>query len=105
MCVIWDDWLVILMTVPLQVLSMEYCHLSMTLTGYVLYCCVLVILLLLLKHDVLSFVNDNVFRARAIDVIAGWLAGLSMVPSGAMDREPRLELSLPVLCLEFNEGV
>ena len=53
----------------------------------------------------LSFVNDNVFRARAIDVIAGWLAGLSMVPSGAMDREPRLELSLPVLCLEFNEGV
>ena len=104
MCVIWNDWLVILMTVPLQVLSMEYCHWSMTLTGYVLYCYVLVILLLLLKH-VLSFVNDNVFRARAIDVITGWLAGLSMVPSGAMDREPRLELSLPVLRLEFNEGV
>ena len=51
-------------------------------------------------------IGSNVLLARAIDVvIAIGLAGLSMVPSGATDGEPDLELSLPALCLGFDEGV
>ena len=48
--------------------------------------------------------ENTMFSAGAIDfVIAGWLAGVSMVFSGTMGGEPESALSLPALCLRVNE--
>ena len=49
---------------------------------------------------------DGLSSARAIGVvIASGPAGLSRVSSGTVDGVPRLGLSLPALCLGFNEDV